>query len=121
MPWQKKRKNYGKNRYYSVSKKFRREGKTTEEFENIMSELLLEDIIALKLELAANAAGGTIYGLPIYNAIVSISREAICKYAISACRSYYETARFLGIDKATMTKFSYKYDLESFFKDDENI
>ena len=42
----------GKNKYYSVSRKFLRENKTNKEFEIILNSLTLEDIIALKLELS---------------------------------------------------------------------
>ena len=48
-----KKRNAGKNRYYSISKKLRREGKSSEEFEILFNSLSLEEVIGLKLELAS--------------------------------------------------------------------
>ena len=45
----------GKNKYYSVSKKLQRESKSTDEFEVMLNNLSLEEVIALKLELAAKS------------------------------------------------------------------
>ena len=37
----------------------------------MLNNLSLEEIIGLKLELAAKAAGGYLYGIPIFSSIVS--------------------------------------------------
>ena len=47
----KKKKQYGKNQYYSVVNKLKKEEKITEEFEVMLSSLSLEEVIAIKLEL----------------------------------------------------------------------
>ena len=52
MAWNKKRRLFGKNAYYSISKKLRKESKSSEEFELMLNGLSLEDVIALKLEIA---------------------------------------------------------------------
>ena len=39
MSWQKKRKRQGKNRYYSLSKKLRREQRSNDTFEVMLSQL----------------------------------------------------------------------------------
>ena len=66
MVWKKKKRLSGKNAYYSISKKLKREGKSSEEFELMLNGLTLEDIIALKLELATKPFGGKCYGIPIW-------------------------------------------------------
>ena len=48
--WKKKKKLSGKNRYYSLKKKLRRENKITDEFEVMLNSLSLEEVIGLKLE-----------------------------------------------------------------------
>ena len=53
MSWKKQRSLQGKNRYYSLSKKLRRENKSNDEFEVMISQLTLEELIGLKLELAS--------------------------------------------------------------------
>ena len=47
MPWQKKKRIQGKNKYYSLSKKLKRENKITDEFEVMFNSLSLEEVIGL--------------------------------------------------------------------------
>ena len=56
----------GRNRYFSVSRKLRKEGKSSEEFEAMLSALTLEDIIALRLEVAARLTRGKIHGIFLF-------------------------------------------------------
>jgi hypothetical protein len=44
-----KRKNSGKNKSYSLSKKLREEGKSNEELEVYLSNLSLEEVVGLML------------------------------------------------------------------------
>ena len=69
MSRKKKKKLQGKNKYYSISNKLRKENKCHDEFEVMLNNLTLEEIIGLKLELAAKSAGGFLYGTPIFSAI----------------------------------------------------
>ena len=56
MSWKKKKRVQGKNKNHSLSKKLKQDKKITEEFEVMMNNLSLEELIGLKLELAAKAA-----------------------------------------------------------------
>ena len=76
MNW-KKRKWHGKNEQYSLSKKLKREEKTTEEFEIMLNQLSLEEVIGLKLELASSVFGGKSYGLPIWHSMKDIVNDAV--------------------------------------------
>jgi len=67
MSWKRKKKLYGNNRYYSISNKLRKENKSNDEFENMLNCLDLEECIGLKLELASKAAGGKLFGLPVWS------------------------------------------------------
>tara|TARA_Y100000593_G_scaffold58003_1_gene107781 strand:+ start:2441 stop:2764 length:324 start_codon:yes stop_codon:yes gene_type:complete len=82
---------------YSISKKLKKERKSTEEFEVMLNNLSLEEIIALKLELASKAVKGKLYGLNIYSTLPLIAKDAAIKYAFSACKSKKSAAAFLGI------------------------
>ena len=115
MAW-KKRKYYGKNSNYSLSKKLRNEEKTTEDFELILSHLSLEEVIGLKLELASKMFGGKCYGIPIFKSMRDIVNDAVLKYALSSCRTKKEAARFLGLSSQNFNKLLKKYNTESFFK-----
>jgi len=67
------KKNSGKNRYYSISNKLRKEGKSSEEFEILFNNLSLEEVIALKLEASSRfGLKGKLYGLPIWYSLKNI-------------------------------------------------
>ena len=53
-------------RNHSISNQLRKQGKSNDEFEVMLNKLSLEEVIGLKLELANRAAGGYLYGLPIW-------------------------------------------------------
>ena len=63
-----------------------------------VSNLPLEDIIAIKLESLSHKINGKMYGLSLARSIKKITQEALIKYARSVCTSQQETALFLGID-----------------------
>ena len=119
MNWKSKKRRAGKNRYYSMVRKLRREGKSTVEFEVMLNNLSFEDLIALKLELASKAAGSKLYGFKLWYSIPDLVRDAMLKYAMSATRTKNEAQRFLGIDSLNYKKMLKKYQTESFFEENE--
>ena len=108
-------------RNYSIVRKLRKNGQITEEFEVMLNSLTLEDIIALKLELANRAAGGYLYGLPIWHAMPTIIKESVFKFAVTAARTKKEAMRFLGLNVATYNKLYKKYDIDLYFKENERL
>ena len=119
MSWKPKKRRAGKNQYYSMSRKLRREGKSTVEFEVMLNNLSFEDLIALKLELASKVAGSKLYGFKLWHSIPDLVRDAMLKYAMSATRTKNEAQRFLGIDSLSYKKMLKKYQTESFFEEKE--
>mgnify|MGYP003660679915 FL=1 len=119
MSWKPKKRRAGKNRYYSMARKLRREGKSTVEFEVMLNNLSFEDLIALKLELASKVAGSKLYGFKLWHSIPDLVRDAMLKYALSATRTKNEAQRFLGIDSLNYKKMLKKYQTESFFEENE--
>ena len=115
MPWKKKKRSSGKNKYYSVSNKLLRENKTSTEFEVMLNTLPLEDIIALKLELAMNSSGTPVYGLQLSKSLKYICKEALYKLALSATRSKNSAAAFLGITSNEFRSELKRMGIESFF------
>ena len=116
MKW-KKRKWFGKNKDYSVLNKLKKENKINKNFELVLNNLSLEEIIALKLEVASKGFGSKMYGIPLWRSMPYIINDALLKYALSACRSKKEAARFLGITKQELSKAVKKYDIESYFEE----
>ena len=115
MSWQKKRKRQGKNKYYSLAKKLRREERSSDEFEIMLSQLTLEEGIGLKLELASKTLDGKLFGLPVWSSLHSIVQDALLKYTFSAARTQGEAMRFLGLTKVEMHKLLKKYNIDNYF------
>ena len=112
-----KSRNEGRNRYYSISNKLKKDGKSSEEFEILFNALSLEEVIALKLELASKSAfKGKLYGLPLWYSIPSIVKDAMLKYALSATRSKREAARFLGLNEFGLKMLIKKYKVDNYFE-----
>jgi len=120
--WKKKRRRYFKKEqeYYSISNKLKKEEKITSEFEIMLASLTLEDIIALRLELASRAINGKLYGLQIWKSIPEIAKEAVLKYAYSSARTNNEAASFLGLAKSDFRRLIKKFNISSFFQKKDN-
>tara|TARA_B100000519_G_scaffold196872_1_gene203855 strand:+ start:49 stop:423 length:375 start_codon:yes stop_codon:yes gene_type:complete len=117
MNWKSKRKHYGKNANYSISKKLRKENKTTIEFEIMLNNLSLEEAIGLKLELASRVAGSKLYGFNIWQTLPEIIKDAVLKYAMSSTRTKAESMRFLGLNVSMYKKLLKKYEIDSYFEE----
>ena len=115
MSWKSKNKRKGANADYSISARLKKIKKTNSEFEVMLSALSLEEVIGLKLELAAKSAGGKMYGIPLWHSLCDITKDAVFKYALSACTSKREAAMFLGIDLKTLNGLQKKYETEEYF------
>ena len=83
----------------------------------MLNGLSLEDVIALKLELATRPFGGKAFGIPIWHSMREIVQDAVLKMALSSTRSKREAARFLGLIPQDFRKLMKKYKTESFFEE----
>tara|TARA_Y100000310_G_scaffold149396_2_gene148726 strand:- start:20793 stop:21110 length:318 start_codon:yes stop_codon:yes gene_type:complete len=102
-----------------VCNKLRKERKITEEFEVMMNNLTLEELIAVKLELATKTVRGKLYGIPIWHSLNDIVKDAVLKYALSATRTQNEAARFLGLNASYLNNLIKKYGVSSFFEEND--
>jgi len=115
MAWKTKVGKKSKTKYYSIINKLRKEKKINKEFEAVLSNLSLEDIIALKLELSTRPVKNRLYGLPIWDNLVRITQEAVLKYSVSQG----EAMRFLGLKHKHFNMLVRKYQIHSFFQEKE--
>ena len=106
-----------KKKSYSIIRKLRKEGKLPEEMEIFVSNLSLEDLIALKLEIASKPISGKLYGIPIWKSIPFIVRDAVLKTAISVCRTKVDAANLLGMDVDKMNNLLKKYNTIDFYEE----
>ncbi len=117
----KRRKNYnGKNKNYSITKKLRKDKKSNEEFELMLNNLSLEELIALKLELSTVTVANRLYGIPLWSNITNIVQDAIIKYALSATRTQQEAMRFLGLKESHFHQLKKKFNPYDYFLDKED-
>jgi len=117
MSWKRKKLRKGRNTYYSLSKKLRQEKKSNDEFEIMLANLSLEEVIGLKLEVSTKPVNNRLYGLPLWNNLTEIVRDAIFKYAYSATRTQVEAMRFLGLRPDKFQKLKKRYNPVSYFED----
>ena len=104
--WENKRSRFKKpdQDFYSLENKLKSEGKIDEKFKVMLSCLTMEEVIGLRLELAAKAVNYKLYGLNMWSSLPDIVKESVLKYVYSAARTKGEMASFLGIDKSALKK-----------------
>jgi hypothetical protein len=102
----------------SFSRKLRKERKSNEAFEIMLSTLTLEEIIGLKLECSSRLTGGKLYGFNLWSRIVGITKEALYNAVISVASTNKEASRILGINMQTFNSLKKKYDINRSYKDD---
>ena len=106
-----------KKKNYSIIRKLRKEGKLSEEMEIFVSNLPLEDLIALKLEISSRPVSGKLFGFPIWKSIPFIVRDAVLKTAISVCKTKVDAANLIGMDVDKMDNLLKKYNTIDFFEE----
>jgi len=77
-----------------------------------LNSISLEDLIAVKLELACNHINNRLYGLDIWRNSVYIVKDALLKFAISTTKSKKDAARFLGLTYADFRLAYKKFDID---------
>jgi len=102
----------------SFAKKLRKEGRSNEAFEIMLSTLTLEEIIGLKLECASRLTNGKLYGFNLWTNIVDITKEALYNAVISIASTNKEASRILGINMQTFNSLKRKYDIKKSYRDD---
>jgi len=105
----------------SISKILRRENKSNDLFEIMLSNLTIEEMITLKLELISKTVGMNLYGIPLWKSLPYIVKDAILRYAFCVSPSKLKAMQFLGMDKKDFKKLINKYDtLKGLNKDADN-
>ena len=96
----------------SFISKLKHEGRIDENFLNIVSDLSLEELIGIKIEIASRLFGGKLYGLPIWRSMPRIVKEAMLHVAIGSCKTKTDMCTFLGITQEQLNNILKDYDLE---------
>ena len=111
--WVKKNKEFkGKNYYYSLKNILRKENKIDKNFELVLNNLTLEEIIGLRLELACSYINNKLYNFNIYKSIRYITKEAVIMFALSSTRTMKDAASFLGLKESDFRRELKKYQID---------
>ena len=113
----KSRARVGRNKDYSVSRKLRKDGKSSEEFEAILSALTMEEIIALRLELAARLSKGKLYGIFLWKKLPDVIKEAVIKAALSITSTKKDAYRLLGLSEKGFKEINTRYNTDNYFNE----
>ena len=105
----------------SIITKLRDQSKLDDSLLVLISNLTLEDLIAIKLELSARHLNNRPYGFDIWRKSGYIIKEALLKFAISTTNSKKDAARFLGLTYSDFKKAIKKYKVTTFFNDVETL
>jgi DNA-binding protein Fis len=98
------------NRYNSVLKDIDKKFEN-KNFEFILSNLTLEELITAKLELSARSLNGKLFGYPIYKNVQHIVREALVRFSLHFCRSQEKAANLLGLNVREFKSYIKKHGL----------
>jgi|TARA_Y100001973_G_scaffold104202_1_gene173441 DNA-binding protein Fis len=98
------------NKYNSVLKDVNNKFEN-KNFELIISNLTLEELITLKLELSAKSLNGKLFGYPIYKNVQHIVRESLVRFALRFCNSQEKAANLLGINVREFKSYIKKHKL----------
>ena len=102
----------------SIITKLRDQNKLNDSLLVLISNLTLEDLIAIKLELSCNLINNRLYGFDIWRNSNKIVQEAILKFAISTTKSKKDAARFLGLTYTEFARVLKNFKVKEYFTED---
>tara|TARA_Y100000592_G_C5451684_1_gene309091 strand:+ start:573 stop:899 length:327 start_codon:yes stop_codon:yes gene_type:complete len=83
-----------------------------------ISSLTIEELIAIKLELASQNINNRLYGFDIWRRTPYIVRDGILKFSLSSSKSKKDAARLLGLSYAEYMKHLKNYKTREYFIND---
>jgi len=87
----------------------KRDGRISEEFLNVVSDLTLEELISVKLELSAKMFNGKLYNLPLWYNLPYIIRESLLNFVNRNCKTKVDMSNTLGIPYEQFIQIYKKY------------
>ena len=87
----------------------KRDGRISEEFLNVVSDLTLEELISVKLELSAKMFNGKLYNFPLWYNLPYIIRESLLNFVNRNCKTKSDMSNVLGIPYEQFIQIYKKY------------
>lgn len=103
---------------YTVSKTLKRRGKSNEYFENMLTRLTLEELIALKIEISMREANTALMGLPIYRNLSKMTKCGALMAAIGLSHTFEHASSILGMEPENFLFQTKKYNILRFFDEE---
>jgi len=103
---------------FTVSKALRKRGKSNEYFENILSRLTIEELVALKIEVSMRDANTAFMGLPIYRNITRMAKCGALLAAIGASSKISHPYSILGMNSNEFKYLVKKYNILKYFDEE---
>lgn len=95
-----------KNTFISELKKERR---VNEDVLNVISDLTLEELISIKLELSAKMFNGKLYNFSLWHSLPYIVRESLLNFVNRNCKTKIDMSNTLGIPYDQFIQIYKKY------------
>lgn len=111
MHWSKRERISNKGVYFKFSHidNLRKQNKSSPEFEFMLNNLTLEELIALKLELTSKSLNYKLAGMKLWASASFFCKRALLTYAASITKSHHEAAAFLGVDYSQYLELVKRY------------
>jgi hypothetical protein len=87
----------------------KREGRINEDVLNVVSDLTLEELVSVKLELSAKLLNGKLYNLPLWYTLPYIIRESLLNFVNRNCKTKVDMSNTLGIPYEQFIQIYKKY------------
>jgi hypothetical protein len=101
-----------KHKKRSFILELKKEGRINESFLDTVSDMTLEELISVKLELSARSINGKLYNFPLWYSITNICKDACIRFAISSCNTKTDMADVLGLKYNHFKEIYKKYTKE---------
>jgi hypothetical protein len=105
---------------FNISEKLRSENKSNDFFEIMLNNLTIEELLALKFELAFKSIGFMLKGFPLIRATKEIVVESLLRVAVSANYSKNDAIAFLGVNRKQFYELIKKHNLEGYYGGNKN-
>lgn len=90
----------------------KKEDRINENFLNIVSDLTLEELIGIKIEMASRLFRGKLYGIPLWISMPRVTKESMLRVAVSLCKTKTDIASFLGLTIEQLNDILRNYNIE---------
>ena len=96
---------------FNLKKKLLKKNVIDEIFCHQLHRLSLEEIISLKLQLAAEEVRGKLFGFPLTKFVSNIVKEALITFALTSSSSFREAAKILGLSHVELYNYNKKHNI----------